>query len=154
MIFGDLSNIELYKGNKALYEAVAFLRDKAATAADGRHDLSGGMFVTVKAYEPKPRDGRRYETHVKYADVQYVFEGDETIYVRRPEGLAEQENFLAERDIVYYDQPSDGLPEQGFVMRKGVFLLLCPEDAHKPECLTTVPNGRKAIVKIPMTLLK
>jgi YhcH/YjgK/YiaL family protein len=153
MLYGSFDNLEWFKGNKALYEALTFLRDKAASAADGRHDLADGVFVTVKNFTPQPREQRRYETHVKYADIQYVFEGDETIYVRAPKGLKAQEDHLADRDIVYYHQPDDGADEMAFVLRPGFFLLLLPEDAHKPECLTSVPSGRKAIAKVPMTQL-
>ncbi len=152
MLYGNTSNAEWF-ANKALREAVAFLRDKAPAAADGRYELSDGAYVMIKAFSPQPREQRRYETHVKFADIQCVLEGDETICVRPPEGLRVEEEHLAERDIAYYHQPGDGAPEQDFVMRPGFFLLLCPEDAHKPECLTTVAQGRKAVVKIPMTSL-
>lgn len=154
MLYGSLTNIEWLKGNKVLYAALAFLRDKAADEPNGRHDLEDGVFVTSKNFVPQPRDIRRYETHAKYADIQCVLEGDETTYVRAPEGLIVQEDKLAERDAVFYNQPADDMPEQDFVMRPGYFLVLCPEDAHKPECLTTAAKGRKAIAKIPMISLK
>lgn len=154
MLYGSLNDIEWLKGNKALYAALRFLRDRAAAEPDGRHDLEDGVFVTSRHFEPQPRDMRRYEAHIRYADIQCVLEGDETIYVRPPEGLAVEEDKLAGSDVVLYARPADGAPEQDFVMRPGHFLVLCPEDAHKPECLTSAAKGRKAVAKIPVTLLK
>ena len=154
MLYGDFDSVELCRENHALYAALKFWRDQAATTPDGRHELGDGIFAMIKSFAPKPREERRYETHVQYADIQCVLEGDETIYVRPPEGLKVQEDFLAERDVVFYNQPEDCIPEQPFLMLPGHFLLLCPEDAHKPECLTSFDAGRKIVLKVPMVLLR
>jgi uncharacterized protein, YhcH/YjgK/YiaL family len=153
MLYGDFDSVEMFKSHAALYEALVFWRDKAASLADGKYDLGKGMSAQIKGFAPQPREERRYETHAKYADIQCVLAGDETIYVRPPAGLEVQEYLVEERDVVFYEQPADGAAEMAFLMRPGLFLLLCPEDAHKPECFTTVPVGRKIVFKIPVSML-
>lgn len=153
MIYGDVSGVELFKGQNALYQSLLFWRDKAAGLPDGRHDLADGMFAQIKHYSPAPREERRYEAHIKYADIQCVLEGEEMIYVRPIPGLTIQEDALAERDVVFYDQPADGVTELPCLIRPGFFILLYPEDAHKPECLVSASPCRKLVIKIPMSLL-
>lgn len=153
MLYGDISSVELFKGHRALYEALTFWRDKAPGLADGRYDLQDGMFAQIKGYEPKPRDERRYETHVKFADIQCVLEGEEMLYVRAVPGLKVFSDALSERDVAHYEQPDDGAEELPCLLRPGFFVLVCPEDAHKPECLVGAEKARKLILKIPMALL-
>lgn len=153
MLYGDFDSVEMCTGNKALLEVLRFWRDKSAELADGKYELSSGMWGQFRGYNPAPRDQRRYEKHDKFADVQCVVEGEELLYVREIDGLEIDEDKRPEKDLVFYKQPTDGKPEYPFLLRPGNFIVLYPHEAHKPECLTTVSAGRKVVFKIPMTLL-
>ncbi|MDR1535443.1 MAG: YhcH/YjgK/YiaL family protein [Planctomycetota bacterium] len=152
------SEIKHFRGNfsacRALRLALDFLVDQAPGLPDGKHDLPDGMFIQIRHYEPAPAAGRRYETHVRMADIQAVLEGEEILYSQPlPEGALPTEDHLADRDLRFYDQLSDrnGYP---LILRPGVFSLLLPADAHKPECFSGVGKCRKAIIKIPVELLE
>lgn len=157
MIFGELDALEQFRERKALYEALKFLKNDASALPDGRHDIVDGMFADIKRYNPAPKSGRLFESHVRYADVQCVLEGEEVIFVRPRLELRTREDLLEERDLVYYHEPADGQEsaevEIPFLMRPGYFLLLPPADVHKTECLTTAASGRKVILKLPVELL-
>lgn len=154
MLYGDFSSIDLLKGHKTLHDVLVYWRDNASSLADGKHDLFDGIFAQAKTYSPGPKAEKRYETHVKYADIQCVLEGEEFIYVTPREQLTLKEEFLADRDVAFYHPPAPAAGEMAFLMRPGNFLLLYPEDGHQPDCKTTSDNNRKVIFKIPMTLLK
>ncbi len=150
MLYGDVW-VGIVGG--AAGEALRFVRDAAAGLADGRHELGDGMYAEIRQYRPAPAGEKRYESHARYIDVQCVLEGEEGIYVRPVAGLEVGEDLLRDRDVVFYRDPAPGGEEQLFVMTPGKFLLLPPEDAHKPECLTRFAEGRKVVCKIPVALL-
>jgi YhcH/YjgK/YiaL family protein len=80
-------------------------------------------------------------------------EGREILYTQPlSKGAETTEDHLADRDVRFHDRLSDadGMP---LTLRPGLFALLLPGDAHKPECFDGVKNCRKAIVKIPVGLL-
>lgn len=157
MLYGDFTAVALSKGNGALHGALAFWRDRAAGLPDGRYELEDGVFAQIKEVTAKAKDGPRYEYHVRYADIQCVLDGEEMIYVRPTEGLAVADDKLEEKDVAYFSEPADGDGELSLVMRPGFFVLLYPEDAHKPECAVGAADlgkaHRKIIFKIPMNLL-
>lgn len=154
MIYGEL---EQFKGNftncEAIRKAVRFVLDVAPGLPDGKHDIADGMFAELKHYSPAPAEERRYETHIKYVDLQVVFSGSEIVYCRPLEkGMAVAEDKLAENDVRFHVEPAPG-PEVGLRLRPGLFLILFPADAHKTECCDGVETCRKAIVKIPAELV-
>lgn len=153
MLYGDFNAVEMCTGNKALLEVLRFWKKKGAGLADGKYDLSDGMWGQLRAYNPAPREKRRYEKHDVFADVQCVIEGEELLYVRSDKGLEIDEDKRPEKDIVYYKQPTDGAPEYPFLLRPGNFIVLYPDEAHKPECIVNATSGRKIVFKIPMSLL-
>lgn len=154
MIYGEL---EQFKGNftncEALRKAVRFVLEAAPGLPDGKHDIADGMFAELKHYSPAPAEEKRYETHIKYIDLQAAFSGSEIVYCRPlEEGMAVVEDRMAENDVRFHAEPAPG-PEVGIKLRPGVFLLLFPHDAHKTECYDGVESCRKAIVKIPVELV-
>lgn len=153
MLYGCIDSVDRYLQLAPLEYALRFISERAGILPDGRHDLPDGMYAEIKRYNPAPRAMRQYEAHVRYADVQCVLEGEEEILARPLAGLTMTENLLAEKDIAFFRDPEDVDGQYAFVMRPGVFLLLYPEDAHKTECLTTSPAGRKVIFKIPVAQL-
>lgn len=152
MLFGELQDFKSdLCTSAALKTAVSFLLEKANAAADGRHELTDGIFAEVKRYSPKPAAERPYESHVKYVDVQCILEGEEMIYIRPLDNMRPKEEY-PDRDLTFYHEPPQG-PEAPVILRPGLFLVLFPKDGHKTECLTVAPECRKVIVKVPVGLL-
>ncbi len=145
---GDFTNCE------PLRRILTFLWEKGPTLADGIYDLgTDGVYVQVKSHEPQPFAARRYETHIKHADVQMILEGEEQEYVQiLSDDMKVVEDKLEESDVRFHADPAK--PGVAVTLRPGLFALFMPEDAHKTEVATTPMKVRKAIGKIPVGLLK
>lgn len=152
VVSGNVRNDEFGDAPEIVGKLAEYLRDNAAALPEGRHDLWDGMFVVVKKYEPGDAGGKRFETHIRYADLQYVDQGGEEIHVTPLADLAVTEDRLEEDDVRFHESPEQEAIRK-FRLGPGDFLLLMPEDAHKPECWCGVDSGRKCIVKIPVRLL-
>lgn len=153
MLYGNVKTYDVIGDSAALTRVLIFLRDQAADLEDGTHDLQGGITVVAKEYEPGDRTTKRFETHVKYADVQYVVSGGESILVAPLDGLATVEDRLEADDVRFHAEPDPAAITE-YEMGEGDFLLLLPEDAHKPECSRGIARCRKCIAKIPVELLR
>ena len=152
MLYGELEDFKGELSNcKALKAAVAFCL-KASSLGDGRHQLENGMYADIKRYSPKPEAERSYEAHVKYVDVQCVFEGSELIQVSPFSPGMKVKEAHPERDLTFYEDPGKA-NEVPAVLRPGFFLVLFPRDAHKTECRFDADNARKVIVKVPVELM-
>ena len=91
----------------------------------------------------------RFETHEKFFDVQYVIEGMETCGVcDRSECKTVAIPYNEAKDVTFYDEPE----HFGIVfLNAGDFIVLGPEDAHKPRCAAEkqIPI-KKIVVKVPV----
>ncbi len=103
-----------------------------------------GTFVTVTDYFTK--DSAHFEAHRKYIDIQYVANGQEYILITPLDGKTEVTPYDEKKDIELFDK--DRYPRH--LANKDNFLVLFPEDGHKP-CIKV--NGddsvRKIVIKIP-----
>lgn len=48
-----------------------------ADTPDGRYDIEDGLYVNVMTYSPRSAEGATFETHRKWADLQYILSGSE-----------------------------------------------------------------------------
>ena len=157
MIAGKLANWEeenhLYSA--ALARAMAWLQETdLKTIATGRHEIDGDkVYAMVNEYTSEPKEKRRAEAHRKYVDVQYIVAGAETIgYARLEDGYTVLEDKLAEKDVIFYANPSD---ETDLVLTAGMYCIFFPWDVHRPNCAWGQPSPvRKAILKISLESLK
>ena len=116
------------------------------TLEDGAYPILGDEVVAnVQSYTTEPADKRRFEAHNKYFDIQYVAEGCEYFGVCRREGLKESEAH-AERDLYFFEEPeTSGM----ILLREGDFIVVEPEEAHKPRCSAGAPvKVKKVVVKV------
>ena len=151
MQYGDMKEFcEKIDGNEAVKRVLEYILYTAPNQPDGKYDLGDGIYVIVKEYNPAPADERRYETHDQYADIQVCLAGQEILYSHPLEkGMTVTEDRIEKNDVRFHVDPEPG-KESALRLRPGLFALLMPEDAHKPECFDGVADCRKAIGKIPM----
>ena len=129
--------------------ALAFLkRADLCSLPDGWYDLGEGVRASVQRYETSPAEDLSFETHERFYDVQYVVEGQEYMGVASRDGLKVKTPYDADNDVTFYEDPD--LPGQ-VLLRKGEYIILAPEDAHKPRCATGEPAPVvKIVVKVPV----
>ena len=111
-------------------------------------DLGEGVKASIQHYITSPKTDIPFETHEHFIDLQYMIEGEEMVGCCAREGLAESVKYDAERDITFYFDPE----LYGMIyLRKNEFVLLMPEDAHKPRCIAKeAVSVKKIVVKIPV----
>lgn len=129
--------------------AFAFLkRPDLAQLTEGWYELDGGVRASVQRYTTQPVSELDFETHINYFDVQYMVSGQELVGVVNAKELVAKIPYDQENDIAFYQDP----PQFGFVyLQAGDYVVLSPEDAHKPRCAAGVPMAvNKVVVKVPV----
>ena len=130
--------------------AFEFLKRKdLAELPVGWIELDEGVRASIQHYDSFRWDANRFETHEKFFDVQYVIEGMELCGVcDRSELGTVAVPYNQEGDITFYEEPM----HYGTVFLKaGDFIVLGPEDAHKPRCAVSesIPI-KKVVIKVPV----
>ena len=129
--------------------AFEFLKRKdLASLLVGWMDLENGVRASVQHYTTFDWDENEFETHEDYFDVQYLVEGMEYVGVCSREGLVVSKPYDKKAEITFYKEPA----ESGKVLlRAGDFVVLAPEDAHKPRCAAGKKMPvKKIVVKVPV----
>lgn len=157
MILGDSRNWETERGTypEPVRKAIDYIRslDLGKTEV-GRYDIAGDdMFALVQSVETVAPDKRKAESHIRYVDVQYVYEGDEWIgFARKTDRTEAVEDKLAEQDYALYDSLEGEITLR---LSNGMFAVFFPNDLHRPACSehggTTI---KKVVVKISLALFE
>lgn len=153
MIWDTLENLQRYEqALPALAEALRFARTVDSDQPEKKFDLRGeDMYAMVSTYETLPVKITAFEAHRKYADVQMVLQGRERIDVADLTCLEEEEAYNADRDVAFYECHSE---YSTLAMTPGLFVLLLPNEAHRPGLQLTGPEPvRKLVIKIRASLL-
>lgn len=133
MIFDKAENMAQYYEKEPLLEKCAKFIEKfeEEKLPDGAYEIDGErVFANIQTYRTKHQDeNSRFEAHKKYIDVQYIVSGIEKIRWAKLEDVTEtEERYSKGQDIAFYS----GDAKFDFVLTKGAFLLLYPQDAHMP----------------------
>ena len=113
-----------------------------------RYELGNDAYVNVESYETCQFEERRYESHLKYIDIQCIIAGKENIIIEPVENLSVLEEYNPERDIIFYKNDIRGTDNN---MEAGDMLLLKPTDGHMPcVAIEGIGHVKKAVFKIPV----
>ena len=142
----ELKNIKLTNNlSENMKEGLAWLESTDLNKLeDGRYEINQSVYASVQTYLTK--DAALYESHRKYADIQYMIEGEEKIGVTDLKNCVTCLEYDSEKDLEFQDITC---AEEYFNLEKGQFLILYSHDAHKPsiskkERLTV----KKVVVKV------
>lgn len=123
-------------------------RDDLAELPEGWVELGEGVRASVQHYSTSPEQELSFETHERFFDVQYLAEGLEFVGVCTREGLEVRNPYDEENDVTFYQDP---LLAGRVLLRAGDYVVLAPEDAHKPRCAAQAPMAViKIVVKVPV----
>lgn len=150
MIVDHITQSSEYCGlHPRLEAAFAYLRNTDfSTLEDGRYAIQGDdMYALVVTYDTESPDSenRRFETHERYIDVQYVRSGRECIYSCHRNDLRQATEYDAEKDVTFYEH-GDGM---ALNLKDGYWAVFFPQDAHMPGCIWNAPETvKKVVVKV------
>ena len=143
-----LGNIKTYKScgmsSAALDKYIEVLKTITTDIEPGRYELEDGAFYNVSGViNQEPADKKVFESHEKYIDIQYVFEGTEEMEYADTADLTVTQPFDADKDCALYTGKGTLI-----TFKPGDFAVYAPMDGHKPGC----GNGtsRKVIIKVPV----
>lgn len=109
--------------------------------------LENGAYIAMSELTLGEKEGKEFEAHQKFIDLQYVIEGTETIYVAPLSRMsAESRPYNPDKDMTFYVGEGDPI-----TLSAGDFAIFFPDDAH----MGAIGEGKakKAIVKIPLDLV-
>jgi YhcH/YjgK/YiaL family protein len=152
MIYDTLENFGKYlHTGSPLFGALAFAVEFDPSKPDGRYEIeSEKIYALVSSYETSPASQNRFEIHRKYADVQIVIEGEETVEVSLSSEPKSMIEYCYAMDKIFLESPGDSA---SLVMRRGYFTVIYPNEAHRPNCdVHGKQHVRKIVVKIRMNL--
>ena len=144
MVIDTLENAGRYESLHPHFKAAFdFLkRPDLATLAAGKRPLTNEPdFAIIQTYETKPIDEGKLEAHRKFIDIQLIVSGEEFMGYAPLTNQKESTAYKAENDIAFFDG------EAWFtLLRKGMFAIFFPGDAHLPGRFTQKPSTVKKIV--------
>lgn len=128
----------------------AHARIRAIARGDAQKiELSGGAFAIEQVYETKVRAEGFFESHRKYIDVQVIVEGEELMEVIDVSGIAVNQPYQEERDLITYRDTTNASHLRLVAGQATVFF---PVDVHMPTLRlgSSAVLVRKTVVKIPV----
>lgn len=134
--------------NERFKAAYAFLkRTDLADLEPGAYELSGKDVVAkVMNITTAEASTRRFETHDDFFDIQFVISGEERCDYAKRSQMTEKEAYNPEKDVTFYHEPESF---STLNLYAGDYIIVAPEDAHRPGCAVNAPcDVKKVVVKI------
>jgi YhcH/YjgK/YiaL family protein len=147
MIFDALRNAECYQTlGPGFAQAFHWLRTHATSNLEpGTHEIDGRkIYAMVQHNELKQEEMAVWESHRRYADIQYLAKGSERMGV----------SVLRASEVGDYNEVKDfsthaARPGNYFLVNPGEFALFLPQDAHRPGLRTNCDNNApESVIKI------
>jgi len=116
---------------------------------DGRQAIEGeDLFAITETGTTFAPAARRFESHRRYLDIQYVISGGERMGWCPAAGMASGEQ--AGPDLWFHPEPS---ASHLVTVTPGCFAIFRPLEGHKPCCLLADASApfRKCVVKVSWT---
>lgn len=147
MIIDRLENNSIYCAiNKRFSQAFKYIYDTdLSLLTPGIYTICGDeIFVIVSEYETKSLSEGLWEAHKEYIDIQYIIKGNEKIGCCNIKNLVVEKQYDAEFDVVL-GQASGNL----ISLNEGEFMVLFPEDVHKPGIVNNkIEQVKKVVIKV------
>lgn len=119
-----------------------------AALNDGRHSILGSDVVAlVQSYSTRPPDQKRWESHRRHADIQYIVHGTERVGVAPLRDLQVLPPYDEQKDVEFHaGTAADG---QLLTLSAGEFMIFLPHDLHMPGLWLDKPTEvKKVVVKV------
>lgn len=154
MIFSSIHTKEdITKYPQAIQTAIEYLRSNDfVTMEPGVYEVQGKeIYAQVFDTETGALETKRPEVHRKFLDVQFLASGKERIGFTPDTGKYEIDEYIEERDLIFYKEvENEGIIE----VTPGCYSVFFPEDVHRPGVAAgEAMMIRKVVVKVSVSLL-
>ena len=96
----------------------------------------------VQEYDTAPSTEKRFESHLRYIDIQYIVDGKERMLHAAADTLKVDTPYNDEKDVAFYTDPE---VSSSCLLLPGHFAIFFPADGHKPGVMA---GGRDAVRKV------
>lgn len=148
MIVDNIQNAARYEAlHPGFAAAFAFLKSHMETPySEGRHEIADGVYAMVSHYETEDPSSLQYEGHRDYLDIQFLGSGEELLGYANISQMQPKTQYDAQNDFLLFD--GAGLPVK---MQRGTFVILYPEDIHRPKGMSDQKCAvEKIVVKVKL----
>ena len=150
MIQGNVQDIEkvLPYVSERLQKALQYIaQTDFSKLPNGKVVIEEGVITAgINTYDTEPKADRRAEKHTKFIDVQFVAQGEETIWYAPYRGNAVTEDRMAKDDVAFYADPAELNCAN---LKAGDFCILFPWEMHRPNCdMLKTTFVQKVVVKV------
>ena len=157
MIVDKLNKLSQYLPPIAATDVIKLLENEQLLNQEaGCYTLDSGLQYHIKRHNTHPDTDSEFETHEKFADLQIVLAGEETIgYIPRRDDLEVTVEYNKDDDITFYKNDEQTRKTMSRIaLAPGMFTILYPQDVHMPGLNTRVVSSavRKIVVKLPLEL--
>ncbi|MBP7769874.1 MAG: YhcH/YjgK/YiaL family protein [Aliarcobacter sp.] len=111
-----------------------------------KKELNENCFLLEQSYISKNKEDCFFESHKKYIDIQYIFEGEEIMEVDNIKNLNVSKEYNEDLDYAKYFQNKNS---SSLIIKQNELAIFYPNDAHMP-CIRIDENKKviKAVFKI------
>lgn len=149
MLSDNIKNIKKYTDGKDLVsKAMSVIEKTDLEAIDvGKYYVDGeNLFYMIQQYDSHTWEDGKFETHDHHIDIQLVIKGEEIISFEERKLLKESIPHNEIKDVTFYDNSVRG---KDYILRSGDFMILYPEDGHKPgNCIDKPSPVKKLVFKV------
>ena len=136
-----------YHNNKAIWNKVfSFLKEQdLEILTTGKYIIDeDNAFAMISEYSTKDIDDCRWESHVKYIDLQHIIKGKENMGITSIDKTVVTDPYDENNDIIFYT--GEGAYH---IASPYAFFLFFPQDVHRP-CIKIgeAETVKKLVVKI------
>lgn len=144
MIFDLFSNHSCYALCPKIAKGFAWIDQASPSLPDGRYGIEGDeVYALVQSYETALAETKKFESHRRYLDIQFMVSGSEIIHYAPITALQAVTAYDEAKDFMLYGDGGRGIPLQ---FDAGCFAIFYPQDGHKPGCVNGPLNRIKKIV--------
>ncbi len=140
----ESKSLENYKENIKLGLNFALNNDLEKLDV-GKIYLDDKNYANVDIYKTK-KDGE-FEAHREYIDIQIMIKGEEIIEVSDIKNCSNTRGYIKEKDIEFFKECSGKIEK--IILKENDFVILEPNDAHKPQIqIENSVEVKKIVLKI------
>lgn len=149
MIVDQFERLETYAClSDNFAHAIRFLKSlEPGALKEQSFDIDGDkLYAFSKHFPLLSKEEASFESHERYADIQLVLDGRESIYVCDTGTLKPKTPYDPQKDIVFYHDEVQCTQVELLPRQFGIFF---PWDAHKPCCISgDCKLSHKLVVKV------
>ena len=148
MIIDQIENANCYVHiSNRLAVAFRYLQSHdLATYAPGTYEIEDReIYAIVSEYNSKNVEDAKWESHKKYADIQFVLKGVEKMGHAPLKDMEVVENYNPDKDITILKGAGNYV-----TVNAGTFVIFFPQDAHQPSVSV---DGSKPVKKVVVKVL-